>query len=214
MPTPFALYRSVFPQVLFGAYLTELRRLLEGCDSCLDIGCGSGSPVSYLRLSRTVGVDGHAPALEEARRHRTHDEFQLARVEDIGKLFPPKSFDCCVALDLIEHLPKETGATLLGDMERIARRRVVLFTPNGFLPQQSAEGDLQEHLSGWGTRDFLTLGYRVLGMHGDRALRGEYHQLRFRPHSVAGILSWLTQITYVRRVPERGAALLAVKFLA
>jgi SAM-dependent methyltransferase len=213
MPRAAALYRIAFPQVLYGNYLAELQRQLRGATSCLDVGCGSGSPLRHLAAGRKVGVDGHAPSLEAARAAGTHDDYRLARVEDLGSLFPAKSFDCCVALDLIEHLPREGGEVLLEDLERIARHRVILFTPNGFLPQQSADGDLQEHLSGWTPGDFQAKGYRVFGMHGDRGLRGEYHQLRFRPHSVAGILSWLTQVSYIRSHPTRAAALLAVKVL-
>ena len=97
-------------------------------------------------------------------------------VRTIAQLFADKRFDGCVALDVIEHLPKPDGLDLLQQMEALARKRVIFFTPNGFMPQRSRNGDLQEHLSGWSVDDFEGLGYTVVGMCGPKTLRGEYLQ--------------------------------------
>ena len=35
-------------------------------------------------------------------------------------------------------------------MEKVARKKVIVFTPNGFVPQRPYDGNpFQEHLSGW-----------------------------------------------------------------
>ncbi|HMK39216.1 MAG TPA: class I SAM-dependent methyltransferase, partial [Bacteroidota bacterium] len=194
----FSYVTSQSTRILFGIYLAELAKALRGCSSCLDVGCGGGSPLRLIGIDSSVGLDGHGPSVEEARRNATHDEIRHADVRTIGSLFPARSFDACIALDLIEHLTKEDGFRLLEDMERIASRRVIIFTPNGFVPQQSREGDLQEHLSGWEAGEMRRLGYDVIGLHGPKFLRGEYHQSRFLPRSVGGVVSVAAHLLYTR----------------
>ncbi len=192
-------------------YLDTMRRELAGCRSVLDLGCGAVSPTSLLEFDHAVAVDGYAPLLEEARRRGTHQEYHCADVRTIGSLFQPKQFDACVALDLIEHLTPGDGLALIRAMEDLARRKVVIVTPNGFLHQASHDGDLQEHLSGWSAGQMRSLGFRVYGMLGHRGLRGEEHQHRIRPKALSGIVSLLTHIAWTRRHPESAAAILCVK---
>jgi hypothetical protein len=188
-----------------------MQRQLAECRTCLDIGCGGNSPVRFIGFEHAVGIDGYEPALAEARRNGTHDEHLICDAREIGKRFSPRQFDCCVALDLIEHLPKEDGFRLIESMQRIASKKILLFTPNGFLPQESVDGDLQAHRSGWEPGEMRSLGFHVIGMHGAKWMRGEQHRPRFRPRPVAGLLSLATHILYARRNPDGAAALLCVK---
>jgi len=206
-----ALFRQTFPQVALFSYVNGLNKALAECRTCLDIGCGGGSPIRLLNFEYSVGVEGHARTLVEARRNYTHTEYCLARAQDIGKHFTEGQFDCCVALDLIEHLTKEAGDQLIRDMERIASKKVVLFTPNGFLPQRGADGDLQAHRSGWDAAGMSARGYQVVGMLGHKALRGEQHQHRFRPQFLSGLISQLSHYAYTRSHPTHAAALLCIK---
>jgi hypothetical protein len=64
------------------------------------------------------------------------------------------------AADLIEHLGKEDGFRLLEHMELIARKVVVIVTPNGFIAQHLTDGNpLQIHRSGWTAHEMKALGY-------------------------------------------------------
>jgi len=192
-------------------YIRELKRLTKDCRTVLDIGCGACSPVRFLS-AETTGVDGYEPALREARNGETHDHYEMADVRNLGERYGENSFDAVTALDLIEHLPKEDGWRLLETVEKIAVRRVILFTPNGFLPQGNKEdGDLQVHVSGWTPRDFAARGYTVYGMHGPKGIRGESARLLRRPRWVWGAVSLCGQVLYCRTHPERAAALLAAK---
>ena len=170
-------------------FVKEIRFALAGCQTVLDVGCGNCSPMRFLEHTHLVGVDGYAPALDEARRHGTHNEFVLGDVKRIADLFPNRRFDACIALDVIEHLQKEDGWRMLEAMERLATRRVVIFTPNGFVPQKSKDGDLQEHLSGWTADEMRPRGYRVFGMYGPKSLRGEYHRIKYQPRPFWVLLS-------------------------
>ncbi|MBM4148906.1 MAG: class I SAM-dependent methyltransferase [Lentisphaerae bacterium] len=192
--------------------VVELRRALEGCEEILDVGCGKSSPLRFVECRHLVGMDAFQPDLDRARAGGTHDEFVFGDGREAGRLFGAGQFDACVALDFIEHLTREDGLKLLKSLERIARRRVVVFTPNGFLPQKPVvSGDFQEHLSGWTVGDMEALGYRVIGLAGLKWLRGEGHRLRLRPHAPWALVSSFTQHAWCRNHPRLAAAILCVK---
>jgi 2-polyprenyl-3-methyl-5-hydroxy-6-metoxy-1,4-benzoquinol methylase len=190
----------------------EVLHLLEDAASVLDVGCGKASPLRFLRTGRLVGVDAYAPDVDEARRLRTHDEVVQSDIRSICNIFHAKQFDVCVALDVIEHLTREEALSLLREMESVACRRVVVSTPNGFLPQGNKEaGDLQVHQSGWSVDEMRGLGYQVIGLMGLKTLRGEQHKLRFRPVAFWALVSWISQKIWCKRHPARAAGLLCWK---
>lgn len=207
------LSREAFPNLAYVTYVAELRKVLQGCQTLLDLGCGAKSPTRHLEFDRSVGVDGHEPYVVLARARGTHDEVHLRDFKDLADVFEPGEFDSCVALDVIEHLTKEDGDRFLGDIERIAARKVVIFTPNGFLSQLSSETHLQEHRSGWTPDEMRDRGYRVLGVYGHQSLRGQGHRLRLQPRILGGLVSEFSQYGWVRNHPESAAALLCVKSL-
>lgn len=197
-------------------YHTLLRREIRGeCRSLLDLGCGRASPAGLLvaDLERSVGVDLHEDALGASADSGFHHEYVCSDVLSVEPRFGAASFDCVTALDLIEHLTRAEGFRLLESMERMARRKVIVYTPNGWLSQTAYdENQLQEHLSGWSVEDFRARGYRVYGVHGWRPLRGERARIRWRPRPFWTLLSlWSQRLTEGR--PEKAFQLLCVKDL-
>jgi hypothetical protein len=162
------LYRRLFLD-----RLTILRQELRGCRTVVDLGCGQSSPLPYCAVEYTVGVDVHRGYfLDETRLARGHSAYVEADVRRVA--FRERSVDAVLALDVVEHLPKEDGWALIHSMERWARRKVILSTPNGFVPQPPDEKNAhQEHLSGWLPEEFTARGYRVCGFSGWKALRGD-----------------------------------------
>lgn len=194
-------------------YHELLEEAVGDAESVLDVGCGDRSPVHRFsrRAARLVGVDAHPASIERSRAAGIHDEYVLADVRTIGDRFAAGSFEAVVAIDLIEHLEAEDGLRLLEAAEAIARRRVVIFTPNGFVRQSAREDNpWQVHLSGWSARRLRSLGYDVRGVHGLRALRGEEARIRWRPRRLWHLVSDLTQ-PLASRVPSLAYQLLAVK---
>ncbi len=192
-----------------------LRKSLTGSESVLDVGCGVSSAMRLIGIPRLVGIEGYQPAVEQARKLKTHDEIIHGNVQELDRFFQPKQFDACVALDVIEHLIKPDGVKMMKDLERIAKKRVVLFTPSGFLPQRhAANDDLQEHLSGWEAAEMAGYGYRVLGLLGPKNLRGEYHAIKGRPRVFWGVISLLSHFLWTRTHPEKAAAILCVNNLS
>ena len=192
--------------------LLTLRNAIAGCDDVLDVGCGKTRNMRRLGVKHSTGIDGYAPYLDQAKESNLHDQYVLGDVRELEKYFKPGQFDTVLALDVIEHLPKEDGLRMMRSMEKIARRKVVLFTPSGFLPQRSYENnELQEHLSGWEPAEMEQYGYRVIGTLGPKALRGELHSLKGRPKIFWGVVSLLGHFLWSRWVPAKSAAILCVK---
>lgn len=211
------LFQFLKREVLVGEHEVFHRTLKEAlvgtCDSVLDIGCGSRSPLhSFSKLiPRTVGIDGHAASIERSRAAGIHSEYHQMELMDAGHRFGPKSFDAVVALDVIEHFEKQDGFRLLEMMESLARKRVIIFTPNGFLPQDEWDSNVhQVHRSGWEVYDFELRGYRVFGMSGWKPLRGDYALPRIRPFKIGSRLSILTE-PFATRFPRHAFQLLAIR---
>lgn len=197
------------------------RRTLEaqvdghGFASLLDVGCGERTPLADVlpRIPYSVGVDAYLPAIEASRSAGLHTEYVHANVLALDEIFPPGSFDVVVAAEVIEHLSKADGLRLLASMARIARKRVVVVTPNGWLPQEPIDGnEYQRHLSGWEVAEMRALGYRVIGANGWRPLRGDRAHIRWRPEWLWEKVSFLTQ-DWVARSPRHAFHICCVKDL-
>ncbi len=173
----------------------------------LDVGCGTTSPVPSLAPTARllVGVD-----ILDRQPTRYH-EFVALDLRCLRERFAPRSFDLVVALEVIEHLPKDDGWALLRDMEDLASRKVIVSTPNGFLPQEPYnDNPYQAHVSGWSVDEFRSAGYRVMGANGWKPLRVERGELRWKPHLPWRYFSSATQHIVLRR-PRLAFQLLCVK---
>ena len=207
--------QSAFMKVykrIFHDFNYELDLLLHDCDSILDVGCGKSSPVQYLpKRGHLVGVDLFKPSIEKSRAKGIHDEYHVMNVLDIDKKFKPSSFDAVIALDLIEHLTKEEARNLIKKMERIAKKIIIVFTPNGFFHQDEFDKNvLQEHKSGWETHEMRKLGFKVVGVHGWRPLRAKVVDRNDRLVRVIWLFLDISQL-YVRDRPDKAFQILCSK---
>ncbi len=185
---------------LFSADRT-LRRL---SGRVLDVGCSDGR--GSEALAGADGVDIYRPALKAAADSGSRTRVVQA---DIRKLpYRRGSFDVAVALDVIEHFEKSDALQLVQELERVAKK-VVLVTPSGYLAQPGTpEEPWQEHRCGFEPDELERLGYQVTGLGGPRQLRGDYG--RFRAGPIGQIAVLVTQ-PFVRSKPAAAFALLASK---
>lgn len=92
----------------FSKYDVIIEKECAGLKNLLDVGCGSNSPVhTFSKKIYCVGVDAFAPSIEASRQKGIHREYYQMNVLEIDKNFDPKSFDCVLALDVIEHQKKK-----------------------------------------------------------------------------------------------------------
>lgn len=185
---------------------------LRDSSSVIDLGCGDYSPLAFSnQIGRYfVGADLSKEYIKRSKRRQIHSDYVRLHVGTTA--FRDGSIDVVLALDVIEHLPKIDGYKLIQEMERIARRKVVIVTPNGFSPKTSLEdgSPLQAHRSGWILEDFVNLGYDVKGVFGLRGLRGERASPKLKPDWLGLLLSWSTQRFVVNR-PRLAYSLMCVK---
>lgn len=79
------------------------------------------------------------------------------------------SYDVISLMDGLEHLPKKQGRIVLEECKRVARRKVFVFTPQGFIENDihntwgMIESDPhQKHLSGWTIPEVEAYGYHLI----------------------------------------------------
>ncbi len=145
-------------------------------DTVLDIGCGImqattdilGTPGNEgnLECRVIVGVDLYPKYLD-----RVKDRYPTVRAKATQtELFVDKSFDVVICLDLLEHLPsKEEARKLLQEMKRIARKKVIAYTPKEFDTNEDhaheswglGENPLQEHHILLDQDEIRSFGYEV-----------------------------------------------------
>jgi hypothetical protein len=202
--------------VIPNGYLRRLRHELRGVKTILDVGSGSTSPVAQAVRNDQVRVV-HLDIQGFKSVHREGALGSRDRLRADARKLPirPKAVEAVVALDFIEHLSREEGMTFLADAERIARKLVVVVTPNGFLPQTDAGDDpFDTHRSGWRVDDFRKLGFRVVGVRGLRALRGVRAKPVIRPDPLGYLLSYASDLVGIAaNRPEHAFQLLCTKRL-
>lgn len=173
----------------------NIGRSLRGCDSVLDLGCGECSPLWHIKKDFTcVGVDGFRPSILKSKALGIHDRYIHSDLLSIDKKIKPKSFDAVILLDVVEHFSKKNGLALLKKAEIIARKKVVVLTPNGFYKQDEIGGNpYQVHKSGWLLRDFTSRRYDVWGLRGWKFIRGEYATIFRKPWLFWAMLAFITE---------------------
>jgi 2-polyprenyl-3-methyl-5-hydroxy-6-metoxy-1,4-benzoquinol methylase len=198
-------------------YAWVIRRYFSDFRTVLDIASGNGefmANVNFDKRYEVTGVELFDPYIDNAKSLGVYKEIVKQDVREIA--FEERSFDVVHASQLVEHLKHEETLALIAKMEKIARRVVVVGTPNGHYDQDEYDGNvLQRHQSEWTYQDFRKLGYTVYGQ-GLKYIYGE-HGLLFSPlGKIPGIRQVLYIISYsaapvVFFFPQLAAQIIAVK---
>jgi len=205
------IHQNIYSKI-FKSNFYELEKAVKDSETLLDIGCGTDSPIKYFSNNiNAVGVDAFLPSIERSKSKNIHNEYLNIGVLDLDNYIQDKSYDCALASDLIEHLSKEDGLELIKLMEKKAKKRVIIFTPNGFLKQGEYDNNpWQVHLSGWSVVEMQEKGYKVIGINGWKPLRGEYSNLKYSPKILWMIISDITQF-FVRNNPKKAFQIMCIK---
>lgn len=180
------IYYKIFPprEIIF-------KNELSGCDSVLDLGCGPDSWIQVADVKYSVGVELFEPYIVESKKKGIHDEYVHSDIRDVN--FKENSFDAVVCVDVIEHLTKNEGIDLIKKMDLWARKKVVLFTPNGFVHQEIYDNNsLQLHKSGWNSHEFEELGFKSYGF-GWKQLMGTKAEFKYKPEILWQIFTDITR---------------------
>jgi SAM-dependent methyltransferase len=143
----------------------------------LDIGCGYGKWGFLLKKYRwsaedgtpfVAGVDAFAPHVESLKKQNIYDEVLVASALQLP--FEDRSFDSTIACEVLEHLPREEGMRLIGELKRVSRHCFVVTTPNYACLRgggETADGfnEHEAHQYNYSYREFCALGFtQVIGL--------------------------------------------------
>jgi len=135
----------------------------------LDCGCGYGRWGRAVRSRRggreafVVGSEIFERYALASRLSTSYDELVLCDIRRVP--FRHGSFDLVLACEVIEHMDKQDGIRFLRHLKLVAKRRVIVTTPNGYYPQGAADENIfQVHRSTWSVSDLRKLDFRVKGV--------------------------------------------------
>lgn len=201
---PYAPYRG-----------SVIRHLDPGARTVLEAGIGRGNFLRLLRWRRPrlvlAGVDVWEPYVRAAVAARLAPRLAVADVRALP--FADKSFDVALCIEVIEHLTMDQGAVVIAELERVARRQVIISTTAIPLDHEEivqrehpADGNAHMvHQSEWEPQAFQRFGYTVRGMY-PRGLLTTWDPVYF--------LSYLLPLQYlVYFKPEWARAWIATKQL-
>ena len=153
----------ILPFTYIGILNGELKKVIF--ESILDIGGGSGRTFKRIRrlvpVSYAVELDIFEAYISQAKAQNAYDDYILTRASSLP--FEDISFDVIIALQLIEHMPKEEALITIKEIERVAKKKVIITTPRGIYSQEAYDGNpYQEHKSSWDIDEMESLGYKVI----------------------------------------------------
>lgn len=128
---------------------------LVAVDRVFDIGAGI-RPINWGKPKQHICVEPHGPYAAVLRTAG----YQVVEAEALDFVRSVVLNGAGVyLLDVIEHMERAQGETLLEILNHSVASQIVVYTPNGFRPQ---EGDVwglggehwQKHRSGWVPEDF------------------------------------------------------------
>lgn len=201
------------------SYMWLLRISIGKTKTILDLGCGDGSLMGLLSKGRNwqiTGVDIYQKAIETARKRKIYHKLIRGDLLKTIKQNNLKSkYDVVFFSQVIEHVTRVEGEKILNEIENLARKRIIVGTPRGFMEQPDEfleDNPYQVHKSGWTIEDFTQRGYKVYGV-GFWPI-WSYHGLGRNASNfrlvVSNIISYLVS-PLIYFFPTLGAGVIAIK---
>jgi len=143
----------------------RIRESMAETSLLVDLGSGV-RPNFFLGQETTICVELFDGYMEYLKDFGTSSRLIIIKDDVLTFLQrqPNRSIETIVVTDLIEHLSRENGSTLINEIQRVVSKQALIVTPRGFMPQHVGEGDnegwgfignvLQNHVSGWDIEDF------------------------------------------------------------
>lgn len=178
--------------------------------SVLDLACGEmksgiSTQIPLLPFKEYTGVELWEPALSQARKKEMKSDkvtFISADITQYAHTLAKtgKQSDVVFLFDIVEHLEKEDALKLIDDVQKIAKKRILIFMPLGEGTLEANDGvmvaeenPLQKHKSQWSAQEWRELGFDV------EELRGFHHGGKLDA-------AWIIKDTkYMKKCTECGA---------
>ena len=154
------------------SYMKLLRDNIGEAKTILDLGCEDGRLLTLLSEGKNwkvTGVDIFQKNVNAAAKKKVYVKAIKGDIVEISKklIREKKKFDAVFCSQVIEHIDRKKGEELLDLVDQLARKKVIMGTPRGFMEQPHAflgDNPHQVHKSGWSEDDFRKRGYKVYGI--------------------------------------------------
>lgn len=127
----------------------------------LDCGCGFGRNAHMIRSFvdqnsheiYLIGCDIFKEYLVQTKNYNPYDDLVLCDIKHLPFRF--EVFDYIIASEVIEHLEKQTGLSLLKNLEKLCKGTIIVTTPYyPFEQKELRENPYEMHRSFWKEADF------------------------------------------------------------
>lgn len=99
----------------------------DDVSSLLDVGAGNGAFLAYLELTTNLRLQGLEPSSAARNARVCHAPVDAGSAEELP--YPDNTFDAVSALEVVEHLDYYAYGPALGELRRVAARKVVISVP-------------------------------------------------------------------------------------
>ena len=98
----------------------------------LDIGCGPGTFLNFLKTKKSIGVDVSKKQINYANKYYKNKNLKFIKIEKNKFPFIKNSFDSVSMIELIEHLPKKEIINLINNIHSKMKigGKLYITTPN------------------------------------------------------------------------------------
>lgn len=157
----------------------------ENGESLLSLCCGIGLELSGLSTQDVTAVDIAPQYLEQVQSRCPQAKTICSDALEYLKDQPDNSVDVISIIDGIEHMEKLQGTEVIKHMKRVAKKQILLFTPqgpaeDGYLKNEphnawGIEGadHFQTHKSGWTSAELEALSFECVAVAEDISQHGE-----------------------------------------
>ena len=145
----------------------EIPAIVNTYSSVLEIGCGTGQFLQATSCPVKVCIEGCVDLVHANLENFNRSNIKVYTMDilDMDKKFVIGTFDCVMAIDIIEHFEMEDALHVLKMCEEVAKHAVLCFIPVGNHPQnhdpRGYDNPLNDHKSTWYPENMEALGYTV-----------------------------------------------------
>lgn len=140
-----------------------IQKEIHAHDTVLDLGCGlmqsttdilnkkygGTSNEGVLRCKSIVGVDQNEHLVRELSTYYPKlITVVCAQAQEFAQTTPDRNYDVILCLDLLQHLSESDATDLIKECMRIARKRVIIYTPASYesiIQGNSSTATLKHH---------------------------------------------------------------------
>ncbi len=109
---------------------SEIPKLIEDCNSILDIGCGIGRTFKFYADKKVTGVDFselyRQRAIEEASKHEIDFEHLIYDIHKNDLPFEDNNFDIGITVKVLLHAPQKEMIRILTEMHRVCKKVLLI----------------------------------------------------------------------------------------